>query len=208
VDTTLFLVRHGETDWQGEQRVVGTRDIGLNADGINQSHAIVRALEGLEVVEVISSPLRRAAQTAEIIAGAFDLEIARDPRLSDLRIGRWEGTHFPDLLEDPDYKKFLADPLTERTPGGEHVVEVRDRAVASIQQALTDNAGELLVAVSHANIIRILLAHFLGTTLAHYDRLRVSTGSLSIVRFGSNGEPPRLLALNHVPGAGVAPLLR
>ena len=209
METTIFLVRHGETDWQREGRILGTRDIGLNADGINQSQSLVRALEGVEVTEVVSSPLRRAAQTAEIIAGGFDLEIARDPRLADVRVGKWEGVYYKDLLADPDYQRFAIDPLAERTPGGEHVAEVRDRAVASITQALGDNPGaDNVVVVTHANVIRVLCAHFTGTTLANFHRFRVSAGSISIFRFYSDRELPRILVLNHVPGGSIQSLLR
>jgi phosphoserine phosphatase len=209
VETTIFLVRHGETDWQREGRVLGTRDIGLNADGINQSQALVRALEGIEVAEVLSSPLRRAAQSAEIIAGGFDLDIARDPRLADVRVGRWEGAYYKDLLSDPEYQKFVIDPLAERTPGGEHVAEVRDRAVGSITQALGDNPGaDNVVVVTHANIIRVLCAHYTGTTLANFHRFRINPGSISILRFYSDRELPRVLVLNHLPGAPLSALLR
>ncbi|HJZ85031.1 MAG TPA: histidine phosphatase family protein [Polyangia bacterium] len=208
METTIFLVRHGRTDWQTEGRVMGTRDIGLNADGINETHAIVRAFENVDVAEVLSSPLRRAVQSAEIIAGAYDLEIARDPRLADVRVGRWEGMHYRDLANDPDYQRYLADPLSERTPGGEHISEIRDRAVASVQQALGDNpGGENVVVVTHAGIIRTLIVHYMGATLANYHRVRVAPGSISILRFASDRELPRVLAINLPPGGGLRSLL-
>jgi broad specificity phosphatase PhoE len=209
LETTIFLVRHGETDWRRDGRLAGTRDIGLNADGINQTQAIVRMLEGLDVVEVLSSPLRRAAQTAEILAGAFDLEIARDPRLSDMKMGRWEGLTYAELAADPDYRRFVSDPISERTPGGERIAEVRDRAVASIEQALGDYpGGDNVVVVTHAGVIRTLLVHYLGATLANFHRLRVSPGSVSVLRFASDRELPRLLAVNALPGSDLRPVLR
>jgi len=209
VETTLFLVRHGETDWQREKRLLGTRDVGLNADGVNQSQALVRALEPVEITEVISSPLRRAVQTAEIIAGSRDTEVARDPRLIDVRLGRWEAAYHSALAADPEYQRFMADPLSERTAGGEHLGEVRDRAVSSIQQALADNpSAENVAVVTHANVIRVLLAHYVGTTLANFHRFRISCGSASILRFSSDRELPRLLALNFLPGQPVSVLLR
>jgi broad specificity phosphatase PhoE len=201
LETTIFLIRHGETEWHREGRLLGNRDLGLNADGINQSHAIVKALSGLSVSEVLTSPLRRAAQTAEIIGGAFDLEIARDPRLSDVRVGRWEGMRYSELAADPDFQRFMRNPLSVPSPGGEHVDDVRERAVASIGQALSDNpGGENIVFVTHANVIRIVLSHYLGTTLANFHLLRVRHGSISLLRFASDRQLPRVLALNYLPG--------
>jgi broad specificity phosphatase PhoE len=209
VDVTIFLVRHGETDWHREGRVVGDGDAGLNADGINQAHAVMTALEGLEIIEVVSSPALRAMQTAEVLAGPGTLEIARDPRLADFHIGPWAGMKFDALAVDPDYKRFAADPLAERLPGGELLTAIRDRAIGSLHQTLADNgAGENVVVVTHANIIRIILAHYLGASLASFHRIRISPGSLTLLRFSATEEIPRVLAVNVVPGAGVLPHLK
>jgi broad specificity phosphatase PhoE len=199
LDTTVFLLRHGETDWTRERRVLGHRDIGLNADGLNQARNAALALKGLDISEVIASPLLRAVQTAEVVAGLFDLEVARDPRLSDVQAGRWEGMPYDAVKDDPEYLRFIEDPEVVRFPGGTRLADVRDRAAASIRQALADNPwGSMLVLCTHAAVIRLVLAHYLGMPLARYHRLRVSPGSLSVLRFADDRELPRILAVNHL----------
>jgi len=197
VQTTVLLIRHGVTDWHREGRLLGHRDIGLNADGINQSHAAAKALRDLVVTEIMCSPLVRAVQTADIIAGQFDLEVARDPRLTDLNPGIWEGMAWADIADSPAYRKFIADPLTEAIPGGDSLISAQTRAVRSIEQALSDNpAGSCILIVSHAAPIRLLLAHYLGMHVANYHRLTVQPGSVSVLRFGSDRELPRILGVN------------
>jgi len=207
VNTTLFLVRHGETDWTRERRILGSRDLGLNADGLNQAHAAARALEGVEITEVVSSPLLRAVQTAEVVAGLADIDVARDPRLTEMRVGRWEGMPYDAAQVDPDFQRFLDDPDAARVSGGELLGEVRDRAVGAVTQALADNPSwSNVIFVTHAAVIRVILAHYLGLGLASFHRLRVSPGSLSVLRFADDRELPRILAVNHL--TGMASLLR
>lgn len=207
MNTTLFLVRHGETDWTRERRILGSRDLGLNADGLNQAHAAARALEGVEITEVVSSPLLRAVQTAEVVAGLADIDVARDPRLTEMRVGRWEGMPYDAAQVDPDFQRFLDDPDAARVSGGELLGEVRDRAVGAVTQALADNPSwSNVIFVTHAAVIRVILAHYLGLGLASFHRLRVSPGSLSVLRFADDRELPRILAVNHL--TGMASLLR
>lgn len=193
----MFLVRHGVTDWHAQRRVLGQRDIGLNADGIAQAQALARVLSEVPIGEVISSPLVRAVQTAEILAEPFRLSIARDPRLTDFRVGRWEGMPYDEVAASPEYQKFVADPLSTQIPGGEDLRDIRDRSVAAVEQALEDApAGESVCLVTHAGIVRVLLAHYLGSNLVNYHRLHVAPGSVSILSFGDGRELPRVIAMN------------
>jgi broad specificity phosphatase PhoE len=207
VDTTVFLLRHGETDWTQSRRILGQRDIGLNADGLNQARAAALALKAHEITEVIASPMLRTVQTAEVVAGLFDLEVARDPRLGEIQVGRWEGMPYDAVEMDPDYQRFLGSPETVAFPGGERLSDVRDRAAGSVHQALTDNPwGTNIVLVSHATVIRVLLAHYLGLPLVDYRRLRVSSGALSVLRFEDDRDPPRILTINYL--SSMAAILR
>jgi len=197
VETRIFLIRHGVTDWHEQRRVLGQRDVPLNAQGINQAHAAAMALAGVQLHEVLSSPLLRTMQTAEIIAGQFGIEVARDPRLVDFRVGKWEGMAYDEVNASADYQKFLADPLSTAIPGGEDLRQIRERSVSAIEQALADTpAGEAVAVVSHAGIVRVLLAHYLGSAPGNYHRLRVAPGSISVLSFADDRELPRVLAVN------------
>ena len=197
METTVFLIRHGVTDWHQERRVLGHRDVALNSEGITQSQRVAEALRGVAIGEVISSPMLRAVQTAEILAEQCGIEIARDPRLADFRVGKWEGMAYDDVARSPEYQRFVADPMAERIPGGEDLGQIRDRAIAAVEQAIADTpAGESVAIITHAGIVRVVLAHYLGSNLANYHRLRVSPGSISILSFADDRDLPRVLAVN------------
>jgi broad specificity phosphatase PhoE len=145
----------------------------------------------------MASPLPRAVETAELLAGPHGLGVVRDPRLVDLDAGRWEGRPHDEVAANPDYQRFLRNPIEERIPDGERLIDVRDRITAAVSQALSDNElGANIVLVSHAGPLRVLLAHYLGMSLIHYHRLRLSPASLSILRFESEEGVPRVLTIN------------
>jgi broad specificity phosphatase PhoE len=195
--TTLFLVRNGDTDFSRDRRVAGRRDIGLSDVGRRQATALAERLRGLDLAEVLASPLPRAVETAELLAAPLNLGVVRDPRLIDLDAGRWEGRTYDEIGASAEYPRFLANPIGESIPGGERLVDVRDRAAAAVSQALADNElGANIVLVSHAGPLRVLLAHYLGMSMAHYHRLRIAPASISVLRFESEEGVPRVLTIN------------
>ncbi len=201
VDTQVLLVRHGVTDWHREGKLLGHRDIALSDEGLAQARSAAEALAGLRIAEVISSPLLRALQTAELIGARFGIEIARDPRLIDFRVGQWEGMRYADIAASSEYNRFITDPLSESIPGGENLAAVRQRAVAAIDQALEDNpTGDAIAVITHAGIIRVLLTHYLGSPAANYHKLRVVPGSVSVLSFDGDDQTPRVLAINWCAG--------
>jgi broad specificity phosphatase PhoE len=195
--TTLYLIRNGATEWTREGKIAGRRELGLSTQGRVQADELGERLAQIDLVEILSSPLPRAVETAERMAQAHHLEVARDPRLTDFHVGQWEGLRFAELLAHEGYRKFLADPEGTPSPGGEKLADVRDRMISSVSQALADNElGAGIAVVSHAGPLRVLLAHYLGMRLATFHHLRVSAGSVTALRFDSEDGMPRLLALN------------
>jgi len=195
VPTRVYLVRHGITAWHRDGRMLGQRDIPLDPDGVGQADAAAQALAVAGIGEVVSSPLVRAVQTAEIVGRRAGIEVARDPRLTDLRIGAWEGQRVGDVTATAEYQRFASDPEGERPPGGESLPELMRRTAAAVEQILTDNpAGEAVAVVTHAAVIRVLLLHYLKAPLASYHRLRIAPGSISVLSF--TGVRPSVLAID------------
>lgn len=138
--------------------------------------------------ELICSPLQRAVQTAQVVERHFQLHPARDQRLTELSWGSWEGRTRDELADDPLYQQFLARPTDVRLPGGEGIETARRRAVAAVEQAISDaTVGELLAIITHGDIIRMLLGHYMGAPASSYRRMRVDPGSISILSFGHAG---------------------
>ena len=188
---------HGTTDWTTAGKITGQRDLPLCAEGEQQIHTITAALQHICIADVVSSPLMRALQSAEILGRPFSLEVARDPRLTDLRVGRWEGMSYSDVEETDEFRQFIANPENTPMPGGETLSDVTARATAAVEQVVQDNpSGDPLAIVTHPGVVRILLAHYLGLPLRNHQRIYVSHGSASVVAFSHDRELPRVLAIN------------
>jgi broad specificity phosphatase PhoE len=180
--------------------MLGHRDIPLDDAGLAQADALASALAGTPLGEVVTSPLIRAVQTAEVLARGRGFEVARDPRLGDLRIGAWEGKPQAEVVASTDYRRMLAAP-DERAPGGESLREVSRRARAAIDQILADNpAGEAVAVITHAAVVRALVLDLLDAPLESFEELDVAPGSITAISFA--GATPRLRVVGWTPKLG------
>lgn len=204
-----LLMRHGETAWNREGRVMGRNPIELDADGRAQVQAAIPFARLIEPELIITSPLARARQSAEIIAaGMGGISVAEDPQLSEVMYGRWEGMVYDDLIEDPDYIHYREHPLDAPTPGGETITQVQSRGVEAVRRAIGDNSGRRILFVSHGDIIRTVLCHFMRLELAHFRRIRVDNAAFS--GFQLIGDFAEMKFLNLLPDpdrAFVAPFV-
>ncbi len=195
---TALLMRHGETAWNREGRVMGRNPIELDEDGRAQVQASVPFARLLQPVLIDTCPLARARQSAEIIAaGVGDIPVAEDPQLSEVKYGRWEGMVYDDLIEDADYLNYRDHPLDAPTPGGETIAQVQSRGVEAVRRAITDNSGRRILFVSHGDIIRTVLCHFMRLELAHFRRIRVDNAAFS--GFQMIGDFAEMKFLNLLP---------
>ena len=175
----LFM-RHGETAWNREGRVMGRNPIELDDAGRAQVRASVPVARLIEPDMIVTSPLARARQSAEIIAaGVGGVPVTEDPLLSEVQYGRWEGMVYDDLIEDADYQNYREHPLDAPTPGGETIVQVQSRGVEAVRRAIAANSGRRILFVSHGDIIRTVLCHFMRLELAHFRRIRVDNAAFS-----------------------------
>lgn len=200
VPTWLYLIRHGATAWHKDGRVLGNRDIPLDADGVAQAEALTAALAERRIAEVVASPLMRAVRTAEAIGKRHRIEVARDPRLTDLRMGAWEGKPQAELTAHADYRRMVAVP-DERIPGGESLRELATRARNAVDQIVGDNpSGDAVAVVTHGAVIRVLVLDYLGAPLEAFDRIEVATGSITAIAF--SGATVKVVATGWTPDLG------
>ena len=175
----LFM-RHGETAWNREGRVMGRNPIELDAEGRAQVTASIPFARLLKPELIVTSPLARAPQSAEIIAaGVGSVPMAEDPQLSEVLYGRWEGMVYDDLIHDADYLNYRDHPLDTPTPGGETIAQVQSRGVEAVRRAVGDNNDKRILFVSHGDIIRTILCYFMRLELAHFRRIRVDNAAFS-----------------------------
>lgn len=195
----LLFVRHGQTDWNPARRVMGQSAIGLNAMGEEQARSLARWLQNVPLDAVYSSPMPRAMRTAEIlIEGRPGLQVIPEPGIAEIDYGDWVGITFADVEEryNDIYNAYRFKASTVRIPGGEAVVEVQRRAVGAIERIRAKHKEGRVLVVSHADVIKAMLLHYLGLPLDHLQLVGCDNGSLSIFRFGTEWGD-RLMALNY-----------
>ncbi len=143
----IYLVRHGQTDANLHHIVQGQTDTPLNAIGMAQAKQVAKKLRVLQSEFVISSDLKRAKQTAEIIAKICQIPIGFDSRLREMRLGVWEGKTFEDLERDPSVKIWNETPSRWKMDGAETLEEVQKRMVNAIYKFA--KLYNTLIVVSH-----------------------------------------------------------
>lgn len=179
----LWLIRHGQTDWNVEGRYQGQADIPLNANGLRQATELAGRLNGAPFDAIFSSDLLRTRQTAEALAEHCQLDVQLDVRLREIHQGEWEGKLVKDMIAaHPKARaEFLQDPFAARAPGGESVGEVAVRVRAAVEEiAAAYPQGRVLV-ISHGLSIATLLCAVRGVDLTNVYDLIPDNASPSIV---------------------------
>lgn len=155
----IFLVRHGETDWNAENRIQGAYDVPLNERGLRQAAELSRKLEGEHLTRVFSSHLSRSYRTALEIAKPHGLEVERDRRLAEISQGTWEGLLVDEArkLYAEGYSKFERDPTACVPPAGESM----ERGFARVKEfwrtkRVGGSEGNVAI-VAHAAINAIII---------------------------------------------------
>jgi broad specificity phosphatase PhoE len=173
VATTLVLVRHGETDWNRERRYQGHADQPLNDAGRSQALELASRLREEPVTALYTSPLRRASETAQILADGFDLVARTLDALLEIDVGAWEGLtveevreRYPDRV-DEDWRSGWED--------GETYDELERRVVPALIELGPRHEGGHVLAVTHAGPLRAAIAASMGLS---YDDARPLIGPL------------------------------
>ncbi|MBM4447064.1 MAG: histidine phosphatase family protein [Chloroflexi bacterium] len=183
----LILVRHGETAWNQERRIQGgSSDVELSEVGRKQAERLGLALQETKIDAIYSSPLKRAFDTAQAIASHHNLTVQVEPDLREMEVGELEGVSIAEL--GTNFSQFLLQwrqgQGVNKLPGGESVVEMADRVWATIQPIMKRHEEETVVVVSHFFTVVVTICKALVWPLSCLERIRVQTGSISIIELG------------------------
>jgi broad specificity phosphatase PhoE len=187
VSTTIFLVRHAAHVELGETLSGRRNDVALSSDGLEQSAILSDLLGTVPLAAVYSSPRERAWYTARDIAEPHEIDVQVVDALDEIDFGDWSGARFTDLEGDEDWQRWNESRGSARCPGGESMIEAVARARDSLEQIATAHDGETVVAVTHCDIIRGILAHYLGMPLDNVLRFDIDPASLSTLELGRWG---------------------
>ena len=192
----LFLVRHGESEWNAVRRLQGQADIALSSQGEAQAIALAATVAQLAPDRVITSDLRRAHQTASLLGYP---DARQDARLREVNVGDWTGLPIADIIaaDAEAYRGWRAG--TFAPPGGEHWQDFSRRTSNAVLSE-SGTAKRLLV-VCHGGVIRALLQTLLG--LAPKRIIPVGPGSLTILANKPAETEMRLEVFNFAPGGPV-----
>lgn len=184
MSTQLFLVRHGESVWNAEQRIQGQADPPLSVLGTRQAYALAEALSGRPLAAVYCSPLVRARDTAAYIGAPHDLSPRVEDGLREVNLGAWQGYAPSDLSTEMRklYHAWRLNPTTVRPPGGETVYEARVRAARAVAAIAEEYRDATVVLVAHSILGRVLLCHWLGIGLYLVPRFKLKKASISVIR--------------------------
>ena len=195
--TTCFLIRHGRVDAVGQWLAGRRSGIHLNEQGRREAERLAQWLADEAIDCIYSSPLERAMETAVCLAHTRSLKILVEEKLIDFDYGDWTGKSFAELMDDPPWQRFNRLRSIARVPGGEMMLEVQARAVGFLERAHGDLPEASIAVVTHCDVIRAVLCHYLGMPLDLFQRIEIAPASVSVLRMES--QHPTIAAINTGP---------
>ncbi|CAB4860653.1 unannotated protein [freshwater metagenome] len=198
--TLVLLVRHGQTPTTG--KLLPGRAAGLHlADlGRTQAEAAAARIAGLAKVDAVyASPLERARETAAPIGRSLGQKVRIDKGLFECDFGDWTGAELKALMKLPEWTTVQRSPSTFRFPNGESFLEMQTRMVSTLDRLRAAHPGGVIVCVSHADPIKAAVAHAMGTHIDLFQRIVISTCSISAIAYSTGG--PIVLNVNSTGGS-------
>ena len=202
----LYLVRHGQTDWNLENRVQGRTDTPLNETGIAQAESLAEEMAGINARAVCSSDLRRALVTAEKIRSRLGLppeKLCVLPELTEVDFGPWEGKTLDEIrrIYPEDYRRWVSHSFGELPPGGEKREDILRRigeALSKIAAAAGPEEDSEVIIVAHGGILLRLMVWLLRED-PHAAEIRMENASIAKMVVSPDVWTGRLLFMNHTP---------
>lgn len=188
--TELLLVRHGANEYTRTHRLAGwTPEVHLNDFGRSQAVAVGEHLSKRKLAAIYSSPLERTVETAQaILAHHPHLHLQLAEAVGEVRYGEWTGQELSKLAQTRLWRHVQHEPSRVTFPGGEAMRDAQLRAVNCIEDVCLHHPRETVCVVSHSDIIKMIVAHYMGMHLDLFQRINISPCSLTIIQLGS-GQP-------------------
>jgi probable phosphomutase (TIGR03848 family) len=199
--TTVLFVRHGENEWTENDKLAGrTPGVHLSKYGHQQAEALGKRLAKVKLSAIYASPLERTMETAQAIAQHHQLDIKTREGLLEVDYGDWTGQAVKKLSKTQSWPIIQFYPSGASFPGGESMYDMQFRFVQEINGLIAQHPGETIAVVGHADLIKAAVAHYLGIHFDLFQRIVISTASITTISFVATG--PRVWGVNdtnHVP---------
>jgi len=193
----IYLIRHGQTEWNKEHRVMGLTPVPLAEEGKVGVSALARELKAKKIPVIYSSTVERALETARILAEEWGAELREEPRLNEAAFEPWVGKTYHELRDLEDFKLYFEKPTCARFSNGEGMADIQRRALDAVAHIGETVKTGRAAAVSHSDVIKPILAHYLGMDLDTMHRLSIANASSSLIDFKET--PPHIRYINFAP---------
>ena len=208
--TTIYLIRHGQTDWNRDKIFRGRADVPLNERGRNEAAALSRHLEEVQPETCYASPLSRARETAEIVVRPHSLDMKLDEGIIDIDYGKWQGLSEAEVSRRfaVTRRKWSERPHQVRFPGGESLSMVGKRSLASLERIRAENPRATVFVVAHRVVTKVLMCAVLGLGNAAFWKIRQDNCAYNIIELSEDGATVVLMNDTcHMKAAGIGPTL-
>lgn len=203
--TKIFLVRHGQSEWNGKKIISGQLDPPLSKKGINQAAALAEILQGEALSAIYTSTLQRSFETARPTAESHRIFIQKKEALMEIHLGILQGRYRDD--RDPEAQRLwetrAEDRLTHRIPGGETFSELQQRVTPCIQEILRKEAGKVILIVGHRNTNRVILGELMQWPPEAVIDLKLRNKYLYEITFGDDPMIRTICLEDEKPGLAI-----
>ncbi len=183
--TKLYLMRHGETEWNASSKVQGTTDVKLNEKGLIQAELVAKRLAKENIDALYTSSLIRAKTTTEKIAKELKLESKELHEYREICLGPWQGLTINEINEKyaEHYRIYREKPSEFNMPGAETFLQVTERFCKAVSNTIIENKDKNIAIVSHGTAIKAAIINILGIDIDYYNKFRIDNASISILQF-------------------------
>jgi len=181
----IYLIRHGETASNVGGRFRGRANIPLSENGLIQAKSLANELRDVELSAIYSGPLSRAMETAKILAHGRNTEVIRRAEFQNIDLGKWTDRPKNEIAEEyPQmWQQWITEPENLVLPGGECVIDVRDRAFTGIMRLVGDHPDGSFAIVSHRAVLKPLIAAALGIEKPFFWKIHLDTAGYSLLEY-------------------------
>jgi probable phosphomutase (TIGR03848 family) len=200
--TVFLLVRHAVTSHTGHKLTGWAPGVHLSDDGREQANAVAERLAKAPIKAIYSSPIDRTLETAQAVAAKHRLDVQIADAIGEVQYGTWTNRSLKSLAKTKLWVKVQRFPSGARFPQGETLREVQSRAVGELERIQARHPKQVVCVVSHADVIKLVVAHYLGVHIDLFQRIAIGPASVSAIAVGDEG--PMVLSVN-AGTAAVAP---
>ncbi|MGH2712232.1 MAG: MSMEG_4193 family putative phosphomutase [Actinomycetota bacterium] len=191
----FLLLRHAVTDMTGKRLYGRSQGVTLSEEGRRHAEDLARRVSEVPLDALYSSPLERCIETAGPISEASGLEVQILEGVLEIDYGSWTGKPFTTLSRTKLWKEFHgATPSSPRFPGGETLAEAQARAVGTVSELAERHPKGTVAVVTHGDVVALVLAHFSGIHVDHFQRLEIAPASVTAIAVGAGA--PRIRKVN------------